>query len=163
MQVDRRLRVTRSNVFVLHGTKLSREGVARSIHSARPRPKGDYHQFDCARQAEELRLAIRRWASRDRRLGDSEAFLGDRGCTLFLDSVGALSYENQELLLQLVNRVAETSLVGEACPLGRLVVGSPLDLQVEVGSGRFHPQLYDSLDKIRVDLRAVGDREEVAR
>jgi DNA-binding NtrC family response regulator len=135
--------------------------VARSIHSARPCPKGAYHQFDCRREADVLRHALCRWANRDHRLRQSEAFLEDRACTLFVDSVDALPSEDQELLLRLVDRLAETSLIGEACPLGLLITGSALDLESEVGAGRFLPQLYDSLDKVRVVLNEPHVREEL--
>jgi len=155
------VRPTRSNVLVLLGTSAGREGVARSIHSARPRPRGAYHQFDCRREADVLRLALCRWANRDHRLRESEAFLEDRACTLFVNSVDALTNEDQELLLRLVDRLAETSLVGEACPLGLLITGSACDLESEVSAGRFLPQLYDSLDKVRVVLSDSISQKEL--
>jgi transcriptional regulator of acetoin/glycerol metabolism len=137
--------------------------VARSIHSARPCPKGAYHQFDCRHHGDALRLALCRWASRDHRLGESKPFLDDGTCTLFIDSVDALPAWEQELLLHLVDRVAETSLIGEASPLGRLIAGSAVDLEAEVGAGRFLPELYDSLDKVRVVLSGMHPEQELSR
>ncbi|HET9326945.1 MAG TPA: sigma 54-interacting transcriptional regulator [Candidatus Eisenbacteria bacterium] len=162
MPVENQPHCTRSNVLVLLGTSAKREGVARSIHSSRPRPKGAYHQFDCRREADVLRLALCQWANRDHRLGQSEAFLDDRACTLFVNSVDALSNEDQELLLRLVDRLAETSLIGAACPLGLLITGSATDLEAQVSAGRFLPQLYDSLDKVRVVLSESNIQEELA-
>jgi len=98
----------------------------------------------------------------DGRTSEPAAFLGDGRGTVFVDAVEALSHESQRLLLILLERLAEASALGENRPIGRLIAGSRTNLEQEVAAGRFLPQLYDAINKVRVDLRQSsaqqGDR-----
>lgn len=73
--------------------------------------------------------------------------------TLFLDVVEALSPEGQKLLLTLIERLADATAEGSIRPIGRLIAGCRVDPRRAVEAGSFLPELHNSLNKARVDLR----------
>jgi DNA-binding NtrC family response regulator len=142
-----------SNVLVLYGTRAGRDRVARSFHSSSANPAGTYYRFDCAEEEDRLRSTMRAWIAADGCADEPAALLGDGRGTLFLDAVDVLSGECQRLLLIFSKRLTEAAVSGQAPPIGRLITGSPTNLESEVAAGRFAAQLYDALNKVRVDLR----------
>jgi len=77
------------------------------------------------------------------------------GGTLFIDEIEALAPRAQRLMLEFLNRgrASATHASGWA---GVIAAGASHDLDWWVAKGDFLPSLYDSLDKIRVNLTQVA-------
>lgn len=78
------------------------------------------------------------------------AFSRAEGGTLFLDEVAALEGSTQYLLLDLLDRTSKT----------RVLAGTYRDLEVEVGAGRFNPDLFYKLDVLRIRIPALRERKD---
>ncbi len=150
------------NLLVLHGTRSERDEIAREFHSFRPSPAGGFLKFDCRSDDQSLQSAVRAWLSEDGLAPDPPALMGDGRGTLFLDAVEALSRESQRILCVFLKRLAEATATGRSRPIGRLIAGSRTDLDREVAAGRFMPQLYDALDKARVELHTSSRSQREA-
>jgi len=149
---------TLSSVLVLRGTAAGRDQVARVFHAASGHPAALFHRVDCASDETLLDSLFRAL------LSDAESSLPspEDERTLFLDVVEALTNSSQRLLLLVIERLAEMAPCGERRPIGRLIAGCHEDLQEEVDAGRFLPELYDAINKIRVDLGRIGEQPDRA-
>ena len=150
-----------TNVLLLHGSEAGRDKVARGVHLASPVPLGPYLKLNCRLEEEAFQVAVRKWISEDGRGAEPAALMGDGYGTLFLDGVEALSDESQGLLYLLLERLAESTALGQSRPVGRLIAGSQVNLHSHVLAGHFRPELYDALNKARVVLR--GGRRSRSR
>jgi DNA-binding NtrC family response regulator len=106
-----------------------------------------------------LLLALQSWASPSagEPLGDPIR-AAQRG-TLFIDSVTSLSRDTQRLMLAFLKNSMNVACADGGDPwVGRFAVGNAEHLSVAVSEGRFLPDLYDSLDKVRVELDRVVQR-----
>jgi len=148
------------HLLVLRGAAAERAHIARAFHRESPLRLGPFVALQCGRDEARLQAALRgSLAGTDRDLGENPLHASEGG-TLFLDGVECLSLETQRLLLGFLGGLSSANSSGE--PLdwaGRLAVGSAADLAGEVEAGRFLPPLYDSIDKIRVELGPAADPE----
>jgi DNA-binding NtrC family response regulator len=138
-----------SSVLVLRGTTAGRDQVAREFHAAGAHPAAPFQRLDCAADETVLNPVLRSL------LSDAESSRPspeDQRRTLFLDAVEALTKNSQRLLLLVIDRLAEVAPWGGSRPIGRLIAGSQTELEKEVDAGRFLPELYDAVNKVRVDL-----------
>lgn len=136
---------------VAGGTSRGRAGVARLLHRESPVRDGRFVRVDCAREEVRLRAALESWrfgAESARRPGP---VLDAAGGTLFVDHVELLSSATQRLLLALASSRLDESESAPGWP-GRLILGNPRDLAAESADGRFLADLWDCVDKLRVDL-----------
>jgi hypothetical protein len=143
-----------THVLVVHGTEAERDAVASSVYHGTPVPRGGYVRFDCRTEQHQLRVALCEWVMRDGCGRDAPALMGDRNLTLHLEAIDALVPECQRLLVELLDRLAETAVTEQLRPMARLVATSAEDLGGLVAAGRFSAELYDAVDKARVDLSA---------
>ena len=149
-----------TNVLVIGGTAVRRDQVARSFHRESPLRGGAFVGVDCSIDEENLRVALHAWTQPvTGEPGGNPLGAVEHG-TLFLDSVERLSLETQRMLMALARRLLGEPLakVDVAIP-GRLVVGNPRPLIQAISEGRFLAPLYDSLDKVRVELEIPAPGE----
>lgn len=141
------------NVLVLYGSAAEREQIARVFHRESPVRGGPFVKVDASREEELLGSALRAWISGERRESGPNPLLGAGRGTLFLDSIVALPIETQRVLLEFCTHCRGTldSTEPEAWD-GRLVVGDAEDPGSAVSSGRFLLELYDCVNKIRIEL-----------
>jgi DNA-binding NtrC family response regulator len=157
----RLIRLHRHSLFhllLVGGTRGERERLALAFHRGSPLRLGPFVRLDAGPDEDRLRCALECALSTvtcerlDNPLRESE------GGTLFLDRVAHLSLATQRLLLRLL---ASPPAAASGPCFSRLAVGSDALLEEAAAAGRFHPALFDILDKIRVELRtgtAAGAR-----
>jgi len=161
-------RAATSDVFVLltgeSGT--GKTVLGRQIHLWSPRWRGPFVTISCTTLAEHLleselfghvRGAFT-GALKDK-VGRVEAAAGG---TLFLDEVGELPPDLQAKLLRFLEdhrfeRVGGTTTLAVDA---RIVAATNRDLDAEVASGRFRPDLYFRLNVVGIHLPAVRERRE---
>lgn len=146
------------NVMVMYGTPAEREQIARVFHRESPVRNGPFVRADCAREEELLQSALRAWIAGDSREPGANALLGAGRGTLFLDSIESLPIETQRLLLEFSTHcMSEPDETGAPSWAGRLVVGSPTDPGIAVTQGHFLPELYDCVNKVRIELEGGSE------
>ena len=144
-------RHTLSTLLILGGSAEDRAHVAHAFHRESLLRRGPFVCLDGERE-HRLRWALHAWMSAEAEPWSNPLRAAEQG-TLFLDSVGSLSLPAQQTLLAFTRRCLNASSDSGGQPwIGRLAVGSPEHLSVLVGQGLFLPALYDSLDKVRVEL-----------
>ena len=131
-------------VLILGGASQDRSQLARAFHRESPRHAGAFVRVDCARDEPAFTAALQEYLLAAGATVGNPIYDSESG-TLFLDSIASLAPRTQRLLFELVSR----SPGGWA---GRVIVGSPEGLDDEVAAGRFHGELFDCLDKLRVPL-----------
>ena len=130
-----------------------RLAVARAFHEASPIGREPFLALDCAREEARLWQALHVWLDHGGADSGGNPLIGCGPGTLYLDEVACLSAATQRLLL-----VFARSLAGRAAGTGpaggptRLAAGGSADLAEAVAERRFSRDLYDGLDKIRVQL-----------
>jgi DNA-binding NtrC family response regulator len=114
---------------------------------------------DCARDEALLSRALEFWLIPGCTQPAVAPLREVEGGTLYLDGVECLSASDQRLLLALARRLqgGGPDLRTEPGPF-RLAAGSATDLGELVERRRFSGPLYDSLDKIRLELGPVPRR-----
>ena len=148
-------------VLVIGGDPARRCGIAQLFHRESALRGGPFVKIDCSTEEERLRLALQAWLSpacTERAISAVRA--ADRG-TLFLDGVESLSRDAQRQLLEWTRRSSDSPFGGEGVQwLGRLVAGSDEPLAPRVARGSFLRELYDVIDKVRVELPDPGTRKD---
>jgi DNA-binding NtrC family response regulator len=139
-----------TNALILGGSSLDRTEWALAFHRESPLRLGTLVRLDCSRDESRLQSALRDWST-GVATADTTLIAAQHG-TLFLDSIDDLSLESQRLLLPLATVPPAERGRTEMPSIGRLICGSTARLVSECTEGRFLLQLYDALDKIRIDL-----------
>ena len=143
--------------MVVYGSPAEREQIARVFHRESPVRGGPFVRADCAREEDLLRSALRAWIAGERREPGTNPLLGAGRGTLFLDAITHLAPETQRLLLEFCTRYLNvTGTPGPESWVGRLVVGSDEDPGDAVSNGTFLLELYDCINKVRIDLDRPG-------
>jgi transcriptional regulator of acetoin/glycerol metabolism len=146
------------NVLVLGGTAGQRASVAHAFHREGLLCNGPFLRLDARREGEWLRLALQAWLSSADAPAADLLRAAERG-TLFVDSVASLRPDAQRLLLAFIRTALNVPLeTGESAWVGRLLAGDPEPLSDAVADGRFSSDLYDALDKVRVELPSAPGR-----
>jgi DNA-binding NtrC family response regulator len=136
-----------------------RARVARAFHREGPLRAGPLVRIDGAHDQPMLERALVHWLTGGRGDGvPASVRVAERG-TLFIDALHALGDTSQRMLLAFVQRCGgSTSVRGDEDWGGRLIVGAPAGLIDAVEAGRFSARLFDTLDRLRVDLRPSAAR-----
>ena len=141
------------NLLVLGGTVDERARIALAFHRESPFKHGPFITLNGELDGPLLHAALQGALSNSERALGDEPLRASEGGTLFIDVVNGLSLSTQRLLLGFSSRLpARESGGSPPAWVGRLAVGSAVDLADEVAAGRFLSALLDSIDKIRIDL-----------
>jgi len=138
-----------ANLLVTGGQAEHRRAVALSFHESGPLRQGPFVHVDCGRDEPRLRAALEGCLAPAATDGSPNLVLAAWGGTLYLDRVTALGPATQKLVRCALHRGLADG--ADAWPL-RISAGDDFDPENAVRSGRFLPELYDALDKIRVEL-----------
>ena len=145
-------RHTLSNLLILGGSAEDRLQVAYAFHRESPVRRGPFVCLDGEHDQDRLYCALHAWMFGQAEPWSSPLLAAELG-TLFLDSVSSLVLPTQQLLLDFTRRCLNAPAESGGEPwVGRLGVGNPEDLSGLAAGGVFLPTLYDSLDKVRIDL-----------
>ncbi|MGA2988335.1 MAG: sigma-54 dependent transcriptional regulator [Terriglobia bacterium] len=147
-------------------TGTGKELVARALHNLSPRSQQRIAVFNCSALVETLaesQLFGHRKGAFTGAIGDQAGiFEWANGGTVFLDEVGDLSPTVQSKLL----RVLEN---GEVQKLGlpqafhvdvQVIAATSRDLNVEMKSNRFRPDLWYRLNMVQIQLPPLRERRE---
>jgi DNA-binding NtrC family response regulator len=151
------------NLLIVGGTAGQRLSVARTFHDRSRTRIGPLVKVDAALEENRVRAGLEAWISGHgpESWGDPLRF-AERG-TLFVDSIAALSIETQRMLLAFTRRRADQDFDHrESAWMGRLAVGNEEHLAASVAQGRFSSTLYDTLDKVLIELPAMIDPDRRA-
>jgi DNA-binding NtrC family response regulator len=143
-----------------------KELLARRLHALSPRTSGPFVKVNCAAVPLEMweseffghRKGSFAGATSDR---EGRFQLADRG-TLFLDEVGAMPYAGQAKLLRAIQD-GEFERLGDEQPTRvdvRVVASTNSDLEAEVQQGRFRPDLFYTLNVVRIAVPPLRERRE---
>jgi DNA-binding NtrC family response regulator len=143
-----------SHLLVVGGTAADRLRVARSYHDESALRLGAFVVVNCARREPQLRESLRHWLGFAGSAGAPHALWSAERGTLFLDAIGQLSRDTQQLLLEFASRELPSPPERESRRVGRLAAGCDEDPWDLVARGRFLAPLADALDKVRVELDA---------
>lgn len=145
------------NVLVVGGASLERRDIALAFHRQSPIRAGSFVTVDCDREQARLSRALQSWLADENAGPAADPLRATLRGTLFLDSLTSLSLESQRLLLAFIRRFLDEPFELGAWA-GRLVAGCGEDPAVATAAGRFSGALYDSLDKVRVEISAAACR-----
>jgi DNA-binding NtrC family response regulator len=147
-------------------TGTGKELVAHALHNLSPRAKQRFGVFNCGALVEglaESQLFGHRKGSFTGAIADQAGlFEWANGGTVFLDEIGDLALPTQSKLL----RVLET---GEIQKLGspqpspadvQVIAATSRDLNSDVKSGRFRPDLWYRLNMVQIHLPPLRERGE---
>lgn len=137
------------HVLVLGGHPGERRAIALKFHREGPVRTGEFLAVNCAREAEGVERSLRCWLSAlEQDPGENPLRACARG-TLLLDRIERLPPGAQRLLGEFVRAAGDGHLPEWG---GRLTVGAGYELLGAVAAGRFSRSLFDSLDKVRIEL-----------
>lgn len=136
-----------TSLLVIGGQVDERQAVAQAFHETGPLRQGPFVFLDCAEHGAQLHGALEAVMTETQVSAQGNPVLAAWGGTLHLDSIERLDAPTQRLLLCLVHE-----LQSDRRGVLRLSVGASFDLLAALHEGRFHPALFDALDKIRFEL-----------
>ena len=142
-----------ANLLVEGSDAAVRFRVAREFHEAGRLRRGPF--VATSARAEDWTSVFFRALSGEVRVGSLCPLRDAEGGTLFLDEIEALDRDAQRLMLEFLNHGRATGARDRGWA-GLIEVGSADDLGWRAARGEFLPALYDSLDKIRVNLSLVA-------
>jgi len=142
-----------SNVLVMGENKAVRLVIAFSFHSRGRTSRLPFLATDCKNFLGELKEKLMDGLdAKDRNAGRvSPATWGVSGTT-FLDEADEISMSEQKLFLEFVKERERQKFLSADLLIGRLVIGSGKNLEDLCRSGKFLPELYDCLNKVKVNL-----------
>ena len=153
-------------LFIIGGTGVGKESVARYIHESGPRRDRPFIAIDCGRfsaelqqsglfghEAEAFRSAIRR------HLGTFEVA---NGGVLFLDEVTEMSLDAQKMLLRVLDTAIFTRLGGNgALRVGvHIVAATNKDIVKTIAEKEFREDLYYRLKGMMLHIPPLRERPE---
>ena len=166
LEIVRRAAQTDSSVLLLGESGVGKELFAEQIHLESPRRNNPLIRVNCAALPENLLESelfghvkgAFTGATRDRR-GRFE--LSDTG-TIFLDEIGDLPLALQVKLLRVLQHKSFEP-VGGSEPITvdtRIIAATNKDIEAEVASGRFRPDLYYRLNVLPIYIPPLRERRE---
>lgn len=151
-------------VLIVGEVGVGKELVAQNIHYLSPRAGRSFVEFSMHSTPPELAPAelfgfekgFYPGADKSKKGRIELAHMG----TLYIEEVGDLSAEAQQLLLHFIKQKSLVRLGGDQaieCDV-RILASTSKDLQQEVSQGRFHPELYEKLHFSVLELPALKER-----
>jgi DNA-binding NtrC family response regulator len=144
-----------TTVLVVGGTPRRRLQVAFAFHRGSRSRKGAFVCVTGAHDARRLVRALRAWLLDTEPRSEAGPIAAAAGGTLFVEGLTALGPRAQHLLRTFVERCVNVPGADRTWT-GRLVVGGSSALEGALANGRIAPELYDLIDKVRVDLPPHG-------
>lgn len=156
-----------SNVLLIGESGTGKELFAHAIHCASRRHDGPFIKVNCAAIPEHL-LESELFGYAEgaftgaKKGGQAGKFEQAHGGTIFLDEIGDMSLPMQAKLLRVLQEK-------EISPLGssgtrridvRVVAATNVDLQHQVGEGKFRKDLYYRLNIVALTIPALRERVE---
>jgi two-component system response regulator PilR (NtrC family) len=166
VELCRRMGNTRTNVLITGESGTGKELVARAIHHLGSRSTCPFVSVNCGALPESLMeselFGHERGAFTGAIRKSDGLFREAEGGTLFLDEIGEIPLQVQVKLLRAIQErtVRPVGSMTEVPVDVRIVAASNLDLEKEVGEGRFRPDLYYRLNVVRIDIPPLHDRRE---
>ena len=142
-----------SHLLIMGGTAEKRTRLAFAFHRGSPLRRGPFVHIEATRDEHPLLCALQCSLSAVMCERPDNPLRASEGGTLFIDMASRLSPATQEILLRFLESLPVPAGEVGAC-FGRLAVGSGVSLEEAAAADRFLPTLFDTLDKIRVDLRS---------
>ena len=142
-----------ANLLVAGAHAADRVQVAREFHESSRLRRGPF--VVASARSQDWTLVFFRALSGQPRIDLSSPLAAAESGTLFIDEIEALPHDAQRLMLEFLNRGRSVG-ARDSGWAGLIAVGSADDLGWRVARGEFLPALYDSLDKIRVNLSLVA-------
>lgn len=156
-----------SGCVLLHGEPgVGKELFAQAIHNASPRAGGPFVRLNCAAVPRLLLGGELFGVESDPQRPDQAGRPGKielaQGGVLYLEEVGALSFELQTALLRAIEmrRIIRT---GGSRPLPidmRIIVTGGADLERQLQEGRFRGDLYAHLNAFSVEIPPLRERDD---
>jgi DNA-binding NtrC family response regulator len=147
-------------------TGTGKELVARALHKLSPRANERIAVFNCSALVDTLaesQLFGHRKGSFTGAINDQAGiFEWADGGTVFLDEVGDLSQPAQSKLLRVLENgeVQKLGLPQSISVNVQVIAATSRDLNVEMKSGRFRPDLWYRLNMVQIHLPPLRDRRE---
>ena len=155
---------TNVSVMLLGASGTGKELLARGLHDASDRAKGEFVAINCAAIPENLLESELFGHEKGAFTGAVKTTPGKieqaGGGTLFLDEVGDIPLQLQVKLLRfLQERVVERVGSRESIPVDtRIVCATHQDLETMITDGRFREDLYYRLAEIVVKIPSLAER-----
>jgi two-component system nitrogen regulation response regulator NtrX len=152
-----------SRVLIAGPAGSGKELVARQIHEASPRARGEFVAISAAGMTPE-RLDVELFGEegedgRPRKIG---VFERAHNGTLFLDDVGDMPRESQSRILRVLVEQRFRRVGGEQDVQVdvRVVTSTSRDLKDEIAAGRFREDLFHRLNVVPIRVPALSERRE---
>ncbi len=154
------------DVLVCGETGTGKERVARGLHAAGRRHKGNFVAINCAALPESVFESEMFGVEPGAYTGATRSRAGKiehaSGGTLFLDEIEGMALPLQAKLLRVlqervVERLGSNRLIPVDC---RVVAATKLDLAAEATAGRFRADLYYRLNVVSIALPPLRERSE---
>ena len=146
-----------------------RLNVATLIHNASPRKSKPFYSFNCGSVNPELLADVFLGHEKDAFPGAVKAERGllelANGGTLFLDDIGRLPFDVQDLLLNFIENGSITRLGGskEIDLDVRIITATPGDLAELVHVGKFSAELFMRLNVVQLRIPPLRERRDDIR
>jgi two-component system response regulator HydG len=165
----KRLADEEANVLVSGETGSGRHLIAGAIHFNSDRRDRGFIRVNCAGKSDDYIQSdlfghvkgTRDWADKAR-IGRIEQASGG---TIFIEEIGEASPGVQEKLLEFLNTGSFQRMGGERTILvnARVIASTSRDLEKDISSGTFNPELYASLTQEHILMPPLRDRGEDIR
>jgi two-component system nitrogen regulation response regulator NtrX len=152
-----------SRVLIAGPAGSGKEMVARMIHAASPRAKGEFVAISAAGMApERMDLELFGEEGEGSKPGKIGVFERAHGGTLYLDEVADMPRETQSRILRVLVEQRFRRVGGDADVQVdvRVISSSSRDLREEISAGRFREDLFHRLNVVPVRVPGLAERRD---